>query len=221
MKTVLVILITIFFTSSFCTSKKDTGNKPKDQLVSGGLNNKQIKETDQTTKPQTSNDNSFLVLRTKYPNAIDIDTIRRLFTYTFQELLKKSSNLAFIQIGRIIDIEEYKGNHIITIERRNVIGRFSINSQLWQKFVTDISSLQKLPRRGNFVVKITSIIPIHSETNINIDDFSIPIDNETVSERDNIDISGSDIQDNVHLSFEVTSRPYYIFNGVLIEYSIL
>ena len=161
------------------------------------------------------------MLRTKYPNAIDIDTIRRLFTYTFQELLKKSSNLAFIQIGRIIDIEEYKGNHIITIERRNVIGRFSINSQLWQKFVTDISSLQKLPRRGNFVVKITSIIPIHSETNINIDDFSIPIDNETVSERDNIDISGSDIQDNVHLSFEVTSRPYYIFNGVLIEYSIL
>lgn len=210
----------MFFTLLCCTSKKDTRNKPEDQLIAEVLGNKQVTEIDRSREPITSNDNFLLFLRAKYPNAVNIDTVSRMFTYAFQELLKKSSNMAFIKIGRVNDIEEYKGNHIITIERGDVIGRFLINSKFWPKFVNDISLLQGRTRRGSFVVKISSIIPIHSETNINIDDFSIPIDDETISEGDNINISGSDLQDYVHLSFEASSRPSYIFYGALVEYYI-
>jgi hypothetical protein len=143
-----------------------------------------------------------------------------LFTYEFQELLKKSSNMAFIRLGRIIDIEELKGNHIITIERRQVIGRFLINSQLWPKFVKETNLVEKRARRGDFIVNITNIIPIHSEANLNIDDFTIPLDHETISEDDYADISGSELQEYVHLSFEATSRPFYIFYGIIIDYNI-
>jgi hypothetical protein len=205
----------------FCTSKKDTRNKPEAQLVSEISNNKQVTENNTTRKPITSNDDFSLLLRARYPNAVNIDTIRKLFTYEFQELLKKSSNMTFIKMGRINDVEEYKGKQIITIERRNVIGRFLIDSQNWPEFVKDISTLKGQARRGNFVVKITSIIPVHSEININIDDFSMPIDDAIDSENDHIDIPGNDLQDYVHLSLDPTNRPYYIFYGVLIEYHFL
>ena len=204
------LLIFFILTLTFCSSRKESDTK-QDRQGAEAYIKKSTSERSQVKDQPSKNDSlssSFLI---KYPNAIKTDTIRVLFTYAFQELLEKSSNIVFFQNGRIRDIEEFKGDHLITLEGRDVQGRIIIKSDIWLKFVKNIGSPRTRPR-GGFIVKVSSITPVQSECAINIDDISSS-DGETVSEKD--------LSDYVHLSFETSTRPFYILTGELIDYYLL
>ena len=59
------------------------------------------------------------------------------------------------------------------------------------------------------IVKVLLITPVQSETTINIDD---------IPSSDREALSGKDLSDYTHLSFETSTRPFYIISGELIDF---
>ena len=208
-----LILIFYLLTLAFCTSRNEpidnTNNQPKEEII-----DKIASEGSQRKNELNTNDSLSLLLGIKYPNAIKTDTLSTIYTFVFQNLLKKSSNVVFFQNGRIRDIEEYNGNYLITVDNmRDIQGRFLIKPSLWKEFVMHIGSKRGSRQRGGFIVNISSIIPIQSEIVVNIDDIS----NSAIGGK----LSSFDISDYVNFSFDTRTRPFYILNGELIDFYLL
>ena len=208
MRNSLIVLFVL--TLTFCSPRKESETKQDRQVAEVTVNNSSS-ERSQVKEPLSKNDSLSLSILLKYPDAVKSDTIRWLFTFAIQKLLDKSENILFFQDGRIRDIEEFKGEYLITIDGRDVKGKIIIKSDIWPEFVKYIGSPRTRPR-GGFIIKVLSIIPVHFETVINIDDIPFP-DGETLSE---IDLSNY-----VHLSFETSTRPFYIITGELIDFYLL
>lgn len=202
------LLIISILLLTFCSPRKESETKQDRQVAEVSV----IKSTsDSSQEPPSKNDSLSSSILLKYPNAVKTDSIRGLYTYAFQELLEKSSNILFFQNGRIRDIEEFKGDHIITMEGRDIQGRVIIKSDIWPKFVKYIGSPRTRPR-GGFIVKVLLITPVQSETILTFD--NIPSSaGEALSEKD--------LSDYVHISFETRTRPFYIISGELIDFYLL
>ena len=205
-------LLAIMSAFTFCTSRNITEGKQDDQKIKKD-SSENINSVESTTSSLGSPDDSLaLLIELKYPKAIKTDTLRYLFTYSFQELIERNSNLVYFQNGRIKDIEKDKENYVITIDKTfDIQGKFLVKPQLWSEFVKYLNPT-KTRLRGGFIVKISSIIPVQAETIINIDDIPPHQGGEG--------LSGSDLSNYVHLSFDSRTRPFYILNGELIDFYI-
>jgi hypothetical protein len=196
----------------FCNSRNISEvNKDNQYILKDSTQNTNLKESN-TNNSLNTNDSLALLLELKYPKVINTDTLRYMFTYSFQELIARNSNLVFFQNGRIIDIVKMNENYIITIDKvLDIQGQFIIRPQVWTEFVKYLKP-SKTRLRGGFIVKVSSIIPVLTETSFNIDDIPTPEEGES--------ISGSDLADYIHLRFNSNYRPYYILHGELVDFYI-
>jgi hypothetical protein len=191
------LLFTIILILGACTSNKE--NLKKQEIQTQQSDSVQQK----TAKDKlTRNRNHSLTMNLieRFPSALRTDSIQDKFTYYFQYLLKKSSNLLLIEDANIKDIEEIDGKVFLLVYNDDpaIVGRFLVNSQLSIRLLKELKPTD-IDKDCCLVAKVNEIVPIRG--------------GPAVYEKSQ--------NDYVNISFGSTSSTSYFINGELIDFYLL
>jgi hypothetical protein len=191
------LLFAIILILGACTSNKESLKKQEIQTQQSD-SEQQKNAKDELTRNR--NHSLTMNLIERFPSALRTDSIQDKFTYYFQYLLKKSSNLLLIEDANIKDIEEIDGKYMLSVynDDPTIVGRFFINSQLSARFLKELKPTD-IDEDCCLVVKVNEIVPIRGGT--------------AVYEKSS--------NDYVHISFDSTVSTSYFINGELIDFYLL
>ena len=211
----ILILVLISLLSESCSLKSERLKQREGQVTLNEAEKKRETEKIERQRNETFNDSVTLIIKNTCPSAFDFDTVEYRFTYFFQSLLEKSSNLIFIKEARIENIEKFKDTYIVHVSSYSpqMFGKFKLSQSLSKRILTELES-NDYNEDCCLIVKINKLIPVNSEIVAQIDKFSLTPEEEDY-------VTESDVRDYVHLSFDSSLDVGYLLSGEILDYALL
>lgn len=214
MKKLLLIVFTLSLIFTACTSNQEKIKKKEIKTKQTQSEPEELIQKENKNKQEALNNSLIIKLFERFPSALRTDSIQDTFTYYFQDLLKKSSNLIFIEEAWIKDIEEIDGSYVLSIYNYDpkIVGKFLLNSQLSTRLLKELKP-DDMDEVCCLVAKVNGIVPIRTDVALKIEKFTLTPNSTVVSEKD--------IRDYIHIGFEPDFFPFYFINGELIDFYLL
>lgn len=215
MKKQILILLALLLSFASCNLRENTIKKKETKLEQTEPEQQKVIKKENSDKQKALNISLVKTLLERYPSALLTDSVQDSYTYYFQKLLGKSSDLLLFSEAFIKDIEgTNRGYYLITIYSffPKIIGQFKIHEPLLSRLLKELKPEDNY-ESGCFVVNVRDLFPVKTDLTLNINEFYNTGESTRVSE--------DDIRDNVHIDLESGGFPFYFINGELVDFYLL